>query len=163
MLLAVGFFQIKCIQLVNIFLGYLQATLYKTDEPIDIFLAPFFLLFIPVIPWEHSKEENGLNGLHILWPAVNDQFGYQQDKRKKRGLIIPSSDQFRQPLVLGGCPPPIQSTTMSFYGRVAGLQRRPTVMRIVGLLKERSLCPIGAITLTAVKFGRQYLSRSKTY
>ena len=55
---------------------YLQATLYKTDEPIDIFLAPFFLLFIPVIPWEHSKEENGLNGLHILWPAVNDQYGY---------------------------------------------------------------------------------------
>ena len=52
---------------------YLQATLYKTDEPIDIFLAPFFLLFIP---WEHSKEENGLNGLHILWPAVNDQYGY---------------------------------------------------------------------------------------
>ena len=48
--------------------------------------------------------------------------------------------------------------SMSFYGRVAGLQRRPTVMRIVGLLKERSLCPIGAITLTAVKFGKQNLS-----
>ena len=38
----------------------------------------------------------------------------------------------------------LQQPTMSFFERVAGL-RRPTVMRIVGLLKERSLCPIVAI------------------
>ena len=122
------------------------------------FLRLFFFTFYPLGTFEGRKWSEWSS--HFMACCKWSVWVLARQKKETRlnysvlGSI--SADSRPRRLCVSSANPIDMS--MSFYGRVAGLLRRPTVMRIVGLLKERSLCPIGAITLTAVKFGKQNLS-----
>ena len=124
----------------------------------SIFFLRLFFTFYPLGTFEGRKWSEWSSHFMACCKWSVWVLARQKKETRLNYSVLGSISADSRPRRLCVCPPPIQSTTMSFHGRVAELRRRPTVMRIVGLLKERSLCPIGAITLTAVKFGKQNLS-----